>query len=137
ITIVLLAAEADQIESRFDSLHTEIESMLCRKLARWIQDHFVILQACDPVMPTNAYNRLADNWRPLFAIAQTAGGDWPRRALEAFNYLTNQRCNALAAPKQSAGRSQAHTDPIPQVPFQSQIKNQKSQIALLAAIRSV
>src|SRR5213079_20662 len=50
ITIVLLAAEADQIESRFDSLHTEIESMLCRKLARWTQDHFVILQACDPVM---------------------------------------------------------------------------------------
>src|SRR5438045_2040209 len=78
-------------------------------------------------MPPSAYNRLADNWRPLFAIAQTAGGDWPRRALEAFNQLANPRCNTLAAPKQSEGRSQAQTDPIPQVPFQSQIKNQKCE----------
>ncbi len=45
-------------------------------------------------MPPGAYNRLADNWRPLFAIAQAAGGDWPRRALEAFNHLTNPRFNA-------------------------------------------
>ena len=88
ITIVLLPAEADELESRFDSLHTEIESVLCRKLARWTQDHFAILQACNPPMPPSAYNRLADNWRPLFAIAQTVGGDWPRRALEAFNHLT-------------------------------------------------
>src|SRR5260221_5400757 len=45
-------------------------------------------------MPPGAYNRLADNWRPLFAIAQAAGGDWPRRALEAFNHLTKPRFNA-------------------------------------------
>ena len=44
-------------------------------------------------MPASAYNRVADNWRPLFAIAQVAGGDWPRLALEAFNSLTAQ--NAL------------------------------------------
>jgi hypothetical protein len=100
ITIVLLPAEADELESRFDSLHTEIESVLCRKLARWTQDHFAILQACNPTMPPSAYNRLADNWRPLFAIAQTAGGDWPRRALEAFNHLTtiiNQQPSTIDA----------------------------------------
>src|SRR5260221_14749833 len=85
---MLVTTEADQLECRFDSLHTEIESVLCRKLARWTQDHFVILQACNPPMPPSAYNRLADNWRPLFAIAQAAGGEWPRRALEAFNHLT-------------------------------------------------
>jgi putative DNA primase/helicase len=27
----------------------------------------------------------------MFAIAQIAGGDWPRRALEAYTHLTNQR----------------------------------------------
>src|SRR6266446_6971048 len=43
ITIVLLPAEADQLECRFDSLHTEVESVLCRKLARWTQEHFAIL----------------------------------------------------------------------------------------------
>jgi len=87
---VLLRAEADELKARFDSLHTEIESVLCRKLARWTQDNFAALQACDPAMPPTAFNRLADNWRPLFAVAQIAGGDWPRRAREAFNHLTNQ-----------------------------------------------
>jgi hypothetical protein len=53
-------------------------------------------------MPPGAYNRVADNWRPLFAIAHVAGGDWPRRALEAFNHLTNRRaetdaCHSLSA----------------------------------------
>jgi hypothetical protein len=34
-----------------------------------------------------AFNRLGDNWRPLFAIAHVAGGDWPDRVLAAFNHL--------------------------------------------------
>src|SRR5437764_1577962 len=91
IVIVLVRAEADELKIRFDSLHTEIESVLCRKLARWTQDNFAALQACDPAMPPTAFNRLADNWRPLFAIAQIAGGDWPRRVREAFNHLTRQK----------------------------------------------
>jgi len=90
IVIRLLSADAEQLPSRFDSLHTEIELVICRKLARWTQDNFAALQACDPSMPPTAFNRLADNWRPLFAIAQIAGGDWPRRAREAFDHLTNQ-----------------------------------------------
>ncbi len=39
-------------------------------------------------VPEEAFNRLADNWRPLFAIANVAGGGWPERALAAFNHLT-------------------------------------------------
>ena len=34
----------------------------------------------DPVVPPNLYNRAADNWRPLLAIADAAGGEWPERA---------------------------------------------------------
>jgi hypothetical protein len=41
-------------------------------------------------LPPSAFNRLADNWRPLFAIAETAGGDWPRRAADAFTKLTGK-----------------------------------------------
>ncbi len=55
------------------------------------------MQACDPVLPATAFNRLADNWRPLFAIAQTAGGDWPRLALDAFTRLSSKA--PLAAPE--------------------------------------
>ena len=42
-------------------------------------------------MPPGAYNRVADNWRPIFAIAQIAGGDWPQLALEAYHHLAHQR----------------------------------------------
>ncbi len=41
-------------------------------------------------MPDTAFNRLADNWRPLFAIAEVAGEDWPRRAADAFAKLTSK-----------------------------------------------
>ena len=40
-------------------------------------------------MPKTAFNRLADNWRPLFTIADYRGGDWPKRASEAFAKLTS------------------------------------------------
>jgi putative DNA primase/helicase len=39
-------------------------------------------------MPSGAFNRLADNWRPLFAVAEIAAGDWPQRAATAFTKLT-------------------------------------------------
>jgi len=91
IRILLLEAKPGEVTAHLDSRHHEIETTLCRKLARWTQDHFVILQACDPPMPPGAYNRVADNWRPLFAIAHVAGGDWPRRALDAFNHLNPPR----------------------------------------------
>src|SRR5580765_1627780 len=80
-------------KARFDSRKekTETETILNRKLARSTQDNFAALQACDPPMPPSAYNRVADNWRPLFAIAYVAGGDWPALALEAYNLLTARR----------------------------------------------
>jgi len=34
-------------------------------------------------MPGGVHNRLADNWRPLFAIAEVIGGDWPERVRAA------------------------------------------------------
>jgi len=91
IRVLLLPADPKQISARFDSRHHEIEDVLCRKLARWAQDNFAALRACDPVMPATAYNRVADNWRPLFAIAEVAGGDWPRLLLEAYTQLNRQR----------------------------------------------
>jgi hypothetical protein len=35
-------------------------------------------------VPTGIYNREADNWRPLLAIAEAAGGHWPERARHAL-----------------------------------------------------
>jgi len=98
IRIWLLPAQHGQVKSHFDSRHHEIETVLCRKLARWTQDNFAALQTCDPPLPSGAYNRVADNWRPLFAIAHVAGGDWPRLAAEAYTHFTTgeDKAEALA-----------------------------------------
>jgi Protein of unknown function (DUF3631) len=49
---------------------------LARKIARWNIDHETELSDADPDMG-ELFNRQADNWRPLFAIADAAGGKWP------------------------------------------------------------
>jgi len=90
IVIRLQRAKPSELSARFDSRHTEREHALCRKLARWCADNRERLESCDPTLPSNAFNRLADNWRPLFAVAEVAGGDWPQRAAAAFAKLTSQ-----------------------------------------------
>lgn len=57
---------------------TDDLKVLARKMATWAADHEVTLRAADPDMGA-LENRTADNWRPLFAIADIAGGVWPKR----------------------------------------------------------
>jgi hypothetical protein len=87
ILIPLVPAQPGQIIARFDEHHADPEYTLARKLARWAIDNFAALAACDPPLPAAAFNRVADNWRPLFAVAQVVGGDWPERAAAAFASL--------------------------------------------------
>ena len=87
IVIRLERAKPGELRERFDSRRVNRETELCRKLARWCTDNRALLESCDPVLPSGAYNRLADNWRPLFAIAEVAGGGWPKRATNAFAKL--------------------------------------------------
>ena len=65
---------------RFDRVgHLDV---LARQAARWAQDHAGTIAAADPEMP-GIHNREADNWAPLLAIADAAGGAWPERARAA------------------------------------------------------
>lgn len=66
----LEAVRTDRPE-RFASLRSQ-----CR---RWTDDYRLALADADPGMPESLANRRADNWRPLFAIADAAGGEWPAR----------------------------------------------------------
>ena len=50
---------------------------LRRRTARWVADHLPALRAADPAVPAELDDRQADNWRPLLAIADEAGGAWP------------------------------------------------------------
>jgi Protein of unknown function (DUF3631) len=56
--------------------------VLARQAARWTADNLEVLRRADPDVG-ELFNRVADNWRSLFAIADAAGGDWPRRARAA------------------------------------------------------
>ena len=87
IVIRLERAKPGELHERFDSRRTEKEQELCHKLARFCADNGERLAQCEPALPPGAFNRLADNWRPLFALAEIAGGDWPQRAAIAFAKL--------------------------------------------------
>ncbi len=87
IPISLVRAKPGEVRVRFDSRHPEREEELCRKVARWIADNRPVIEACDPALPPGCDNRTADNWRPLFAIAEAAGGSWPERMRQAYTAL--------------------------------------------------
>lgn len=57
---------------------------LRQKAARWALDNADTLREADPIIPDEVTNdRARDNWRTLFAVADAAGGEWPRLAREA------------------------------------------------------
>jgi hypothetical protein len=66
-------------DDRCESLDT-----IARMCARWADDTDV--SDTDPDMG-GLINRTADNWRPLFAIADVIGSDWPERIREAAAVL--------------------------------------------------
>lgn len=53
------------------------------RLAGWAAAKAKILYAARPALPPGIEDRNADVWEALFAIADAAGGDWPRKAREA------------------------------------------------------
>ena len=64
---------------------------LRRKAWTCAQDHLEELRTADPAVPTGLHDRAVDNWRPLLAIADLAGGDWPEKARACA-----MRCAAVA-----------------------------------------
>jgi hypothetical protein len=56
---------------------------LARKIARFVNDNERALRHLEPTAPDALNDRQADAWDPLLAIAEVAGGDWPKRAREA------------------------------------------------------
>jgi hypothetical protein len=84
ITVELTRRTADQtIERiRLDRLHQQIAPVASR-VARWVADNITKFSALDPEVPPSLHDRAADNWRPLLALADVAGGTWPARARHA------------------------------------------------------
>ncbi|GLZ13671.1 hypothetical protein Acsp04_39060 [Actinomadura sp. NBRC 104425] len=58
------------------------------RITAWIRGRLDALTDAEPDMPVE--DRAADNWEPLIAVADEAGGDWPERARKACKTLTGQ-----------------------------------------------
>lgn len=63
---------------------------LRRKAARWAEDHMARLEQADPKVPSALSDRACDNWTPLLAIAEIAGGEWPDRAASSARQLSSR-----------------------------------------------
>jgi putative DNA primase/helicase len=59
-----------------------------QRCLRWAQDNAAALAGATPSLPSDLNDRVLDAWEPLFAIADHAGGDWPKRAREAAKVLS-------------------------------------------------
>jgi putative DNA primase/helicase len=64
--------------------------------ARWTIDNFDKLADPEPQMPGALNDRAADNWRPLLAIADIAGGAWPEEARQAACLLSGEQQDRAA-----------------------------------------
>lgn len=56
---------------------------LTRQLVRWALDHGDKIESAKTQIPGVLNDRAADNWLPLFAIAEVVGGDWPKAVTTA------------------------------------------------------
>lgn len=70
----------DEEISRFRADRAEDLDDLAKQVAKWVSDNELMLSGADPDMPAGLPDRACDNWRPLLAIADVAGGEWPERA---------------------------------------------------------
>ena len=69
---------------------TEEFQKLRSQAARWAADNFCKLVDPNPVVPEVLNDRASDNWRPLLAIADLAGGAWPEDARRAACLLSGE-----------------------------------------------
>jgi Protein of unknown function (DUF3631) len=90
------------IKMRRRAPHERIEQFRLRKVrpegerlrdrcAAWAQANLEALTEAEPLMPRGITDRAADVWEALFAIADSAQGEWPARARAAAIRLNEER----------------------------------------------
>lgn len=63
---------------------------LASQIKRCIDDNREAIRLCRPELPAKLNDRAQDNWEPLLAIADVAGGGWSERARSAALYLSGE-----------------------------------------------
>ena len=70
---------------------------LARRCLRFAIDHVAQITSAQPRIPEELHDRAGDNWEPLFAIADVAGGHWPSRARTAASVLSGATADGDSA----------------------------------------
>ena len=95
VVIELRRKIAGEEASRFSRRYVKPQSAPIRDaLAAWASAAIDELAASDPSIPDGISDRAADCWEPLLAIADLAGGDWPKRGREAAAALSGSGSDA-------------------------------------------
>jgi Protein of unknown function (DUF3631) len=90
ITIDLRRKKKSEKVARRLPKDSEAMQELAARAEAWVKEHFEALQQADPEIPECLYNRAADNWFPLLAIADEAGGRWPDLAREIASAIDGE-----------------------------------------------
>jgi Protein of unknown function (DUF3631) len=120
VTVLLKRRLSTEAIEPFRLDRTERLDALARQAARWANDNRERIRDADPEMPDGVFNRDADNWRPLLAIAEAAGGHWPERARKAAaeglqSEAEGSRLEMLLADIQTVFGTSDHLDRIASV----------------------
>ena len=94
IVIEMKRRKREEACERFSAIdsHPELD-LLARKTARWAADNFAVLREAKPE-PGGIDLRLYDNWKPLLAVADAAGSEWPRWARIAAGWFAAKAAEA-------------------------------------------
>ncbi len=92
IVVQMRRALPDQKVARLDIRAVREKAAGVRqRCVRFVADHADDLRSADPDIPASLDDRAADCWRPLIAIADQAGGEWPELARKAALALSGGR----------------------------------------------
>jgi putative DNA primase/helicase len=86
---IVICMERKPVDEKLERFRPDKMSFsdLRRMAARWAMDNMDRLAEMDPTMSENLNDRAADNWRPLVAIADCSGNEWPMLARQAIQNL--------------------------------------------------
>jgi hypothetical protein len=74
---------SEQVEEKYEEELWERAEPFHEALRSWAEHNLETLRWARPSVPEKLQNRTAEVWRPLFAIADLAGGAWPTGARRA------------------------------------------------------
>lgn len=82
--------------ARLRHAESDLFEVLSEKLARFADDYREAIRKARPDLPASLNDRAQDNWEPLLAIADIAGGEWPTLGRRAALKLSGSDSPAMS-----------------------------------------